>query len=97
MLVWYRSLVRGAGRMTRSPGRRAPGQEHLAGAVGDRLLDLSGREEEDHVTALGFEAQRVAGGQPDGSHAPRERPERPVAELGEHGRHLQDPRPQLQC
>ncbi len=85
----------GRGEDDQVAGRRAPGQEDLAGSVCDRLLDLAGREEEDHVTALRVEAKRVAGCEPDGAHSPSEGPERPVAELSEHGRHLQDPRPQL--
>ena len=55
------------------PGSPPPGEEHLSLGVGDRLLDLAGSEEHDHVAALAAQAEGVTGGQRHRPHAPGDR------------------------
>jgi hypothetical protein len=75
---------------------RAAGQEHLALAIGDRLLDLAGRKEHHDIAPVGVKPQRVVRREAHRTHASRDCPKRSVAELREHTGHLQDPDPQLQ-
>ena len=77
-------------------GERAAGQEDPAVRIGDRLLDLSGTQEDDNVAALAAQAQRVPGGQADLAHPARDGPQNAVVQLRKDSRHLQDAHPHLE-
>src|SRR5205807_8581288 len=87
----------GGGEDEEVSGGGTPGQQELAGGVGDRLLSHPRSEEDHDVSAPAAKAQGVAWGELDWLHPPGQGAEHTVGELGEYRRHFEDTHPQLEA